>query len=120
MLFKRDLKIEQAMYRLYQQIEVEGLYFYCLHSEKEKARFVKLKPGSTIEEVYKKFGRDECLVLIYANSDVGMKDILKMERCMYWLLGIVGFIWVALYGLSYYYGGSGGGSGEAWNGDESI
>lgn len=58
MLFKKDLKIEQAMYRLYQQIETKGLYFFCLQVNKEKARYVKINPGPTIEEIFNKYGRN--------------------------------------------------------------
>lgn len=46
------------MYRLYQQIETKGLLFFCLHAQKEKAKYVKLKPGPTIEDIYNRYGRN--------------------------------------------------------------
>ena len=52
-LFKKDLLIEQAMYNLYNQIEIKGLYFFCTrYDQKEKRmKYVILKPGETIEQV---------------------------------------------------------------------
>ena len=46
------------MYRLYEQIQTKGLHFFCLHAVKEKAKYVKLKPGPTIQEIYNKYGRN--------------------------------------------------------------
>jgi len=68
MLFKKDLMIEQAMYRLYEQIQQKGLYFFCLQVVKEKAKYVRIQPGQTIEQIYNRYGRDEMLVLIYGNG----------------------------------------------------
>jgi len=42
MLFKKDLPVEQAMYRLYQQIDTKGLFFFCLHSVKDKVKYVRI------------------------------------------------------------------------------
>ena len=92
------------MYRLYEQIKTKGLHFFCLHSEKEKAKYVKLKPGPTIEQIYNKYGRNEYLILIYADSELGMEGIKKMERCLMWILGILATIWIVLFGLNYFLG----------------
>eukprot|EP00919_Chromeraceae_sp_WS-2016_P064918 GHVR01153719.1.p1 GENE.GHVR01153719.1~~GHVR01153719.1.p1 ORF type:complete len:119 (+),score=6.43 GHVR01153719.1:94-450(+) len=84
-LFGKHLKIEQAMYNLFQQIQQKGLYFFCLREErtgkdqkKNKIKYVVLRPGATIEEVYNRYGRDDLLTLIYADTDIGMGGINKM------------------------------------------
>jgi hypothetical protein len=68
MLFKKDLPIEQAMYRLYQQIDTKGLFFFCLHLLKDKIKYVRIQPGPTIEQMYHRYGKDEFLTLIYGNG----------------------------------------------------
>ena len=55
------------MYRLYLQIETKPLYFFCLREVKDKAQYVRLQPGPTIEEVFRKYGQNESLLLIYAD-----------------------------------------------------
>lgn len=35
MLFKRELRIEEVMYALYEQIQYKGLAFYVLKSERK-------------------------------------------------------------------------------------
>jgi hypothetical protein len=46
-LFNKELKIEQAMYNLYNQIQIKGLYFFCTRVDKKdnKMKYVILKPG---------------------------------------------------------------------------
>jgi hypothetical protein len=56
------------MYRLYQQIDTKGLFFFCLHSVKDKAKYVRIQPGRTIEQIYKNYGKDDYLTLIYGNG----------------------------------------------------
>jgi hypothetical protein len=106
MLFKGDLKVEQAMYRLYEQIQTKPLYFFCLTTRKDQTKYVRLQPGPTIQELFRRFGRNESLLLIYADSEVGMQGIKKMERCLIWVLGILATIWVVLFGLNYFLGWS--------------
>lgn len=48
MLFKKDLKIEQAMYRIYEQVQTKPLYFFCLTQHKDKMKYVRLKQGPTV------------------------------------------------------------------------
>ena len=102
MLFKKDLKIEQAMYRLYEQIQTKGLYFFCMQVSKDRAKYIKINPGPTIEEMYNRYGRNDCLVLVYGNGEMGMEGLQKMEKCMLTLLVIVGTIWLVLFGYNYY------------------
>lgn len=48
-LFKKDMKIEQAMIYLYNQIQQKGLYFFCPYlSSKDELKYSLLKPGPTI------------------------------------------------------------------------
>ena len=69
MLFKKDLKIEQAMYRLYEQIQQKGLVFFCLNNNPEdKAKYIRLQPGPTIEQIFNRYGKNNYLMLIYADS----------------------------------------------------
>lgn len=65
-------------------------------------KYVRLKAGPTIEEVYRKFGKDGSLLLIYADEDLGLGGIKKMEKCMIWVLVVLGLIWAVLFGLQYY------------------
>ena len=103
MLFNKDLKIEQAMYRLYEQIQQKELYLFCLNNnQKDKAKYIRLQPGPTIEQIFNRYGKNDYLLLIYADSEVGMQGLKKMEKCMMWVLGILATIWIVLYGTSYY------------------
>jgi cell division protein YceG involved in septum cleavage len=102
MLFQKDLKIEQAMYRLYQQIDTKGLYFFCLQEVKEKTKYIRIQPGSTIEQIYNRYGRDDFLILIYGNGEMGLEGLKKMEKCMIILLIVIAGIWVALYAYKYF------------------
>lgn len=42
------------------------------------------------------------MILIYADSELGMQGIKKMERCLMWILGILATIWIILFGLNYF------------------
>jgi hypothetical protein len=89
------------MINLYNQIETKGLYFYCLVNIKEKPRYILLKPGPTIEEIFLKYGKGNCLTLIYGDKNTGLGGINKMEK---WMIRIVVFmviLWATLYILPY-------------------
>jgi hypothetical protein len=90
------------MYRLYEQIQVKPLHFFCLHNEKEHTKYVRLKAGPTIEELFRRFGKHGSLILIYADEDLGLGGIKKLEKCMMWILIVLGLIWAVLFGLQYY------------------
>jgi hypothetical protein len=60
-----------------------------------------LKPGPTIEEIFKKYGKGDCLTLIYGDKNTGLGGINKMEK---WMIRIVVFmiiLWIMLYILPY-------------------
>jgi cell division protein YceG involved in septum cleavage len=90
------------MYRLYQQIDTKGLYFFCLQEVKEKTKYIRIQPGSTIEQIYNRYGRDDFLILIYGNGEMGLEGLKKMEKCMIILLIVIAGIWVALYAYKYF------------------
>ena len=41
---------------------------------------------------------------IYADEEIGLGGIKKMEKCLAWVLAILATIWVVLFGLNYYWG----------------
>lgn len=52
--------------------------------------------------MYNRYGRNDCLVLVYGNGEMGMEGLQKMEKCMLIFLVIVGTIWLVLFGYNYY------------------
>lgn len=92
------------MYRLYEQVNTKPLYFFCLTTQKDKVKYVRLKPGPTIEEVFRRFSKNESLLLIYADEGLGMGGIKKMEKCLLWVLAILASIWAVLFAISYFSG----------------
>lgn len=90
------------MISLYNQIKQKGLYFFCPYLEKDKLKYSVLKPGPTIQEVYKKFGTGGYLTLVYSDGNLGMQGLMTMQKWMIRLLVMIVLIWVFLYGYSYY------------------
>ena len=91
------------MISLYNQIKQKGLYFFCPYlSSKDELKYSILKPGPTIEDVYKRFGRGGYLTVVYADKNIGMGGLMKMEKWVIRLLVMIVFIWLSLYGYSYY------------------
>jgi hypothetical protein len=67
------------MYRLYEQIQQKGLYFFCINnSPEQKVKYIRLQPGPTIEKIFSRYGRNDYLILIYADSELGMQGFRKM------------------------------------------
>ncbi len=95
------------------------MYFFCLQNLKGKAKYVKLVPEMTVEETFRRFGRNDYLILIYADGDVGMKGIKKLEKVMMWIVAILAIIWAVLFSLNYYYDWMSGSSGSSGLGDET-
>ena len=94
--------IEQAMYAIYTQTQQKGLYFFAPYLTKDEIKYNFLKPGVTIESVYKKFGKGGYLTLVYSDKQLGMQGLLTMQKWMIRVLVFVGLVWIFLYGYSYY------------------
>lgn len=61
-----------------------------------------LKPGPTIEDTYKKYGRGGYLTIVYADKNLGMGGVMRMEKWVIRLLCIIVMFWIWIYGYSYY------------------
>ena len=95
------------MYRLYEQIQQKGLYLFCLNTlkdNKNKANYIRLQPGPTIDQVYKRYGKNGYLMLIYADSELGLGGFKKMEKCLMCVLIVLVVIWIIVFGINYYMG----------------
>jgi hypothetical protein len=101
-LFKKEALIEQAMLTLYEQIKVKGLCFFCPVLQPNKLKYIMLKPGPTIQDVFTKYGREGYLILLYSDEHLGMEGLLNMEKWMIRILIFVAAIWLALYLYTYY------------------
>lgn len=70
-----------------------------------------LKPGPTIEDVYKKFGRNGYLTIVYSDKGLGMQGLLTVEKWVIRLLILIVLAWVFIYGYSYY---------QSWSSKPSV
>ena len=91
------------MYRLYQQVESK-LGFYCIEFTDKGGKYIELQQGPTIDKLYKRFGRNSHLLLLYTDQPLGMSGMRKMEKCLIIVLVLVGIVWLGLQGMQYYYG----------------
>ena len=54
--------------------------------------------------MYKKFGKADHLTIVYSDKNLGMQGLLTMEKWVIRIIIIIVFLWISLYGYSYYLG----------------
>lgn len=52
--------------------------------------------------MYKKFGKADHLTIVYSDKNLGMQGLLTMEKWVIRIIIIIVFLWISLYGYSYY------------------
>lgn len=92
------------MKNLYRQIEQKGLYFFIPYLSNDQVKYAMVKPGTTIEKIYKKYGLGGYLTLVYSDNQLGMHGIKRMEKWLIRFLVVLAVIWLTLFGYNYYLG----------------
>ena len=66
------------MYNLSNQIQTKGLHFFTPDLKSKNKKMIYLRPGGTVEEVYKKYATDKALSIIYSDNDIGLGGLQRM------------------------------------------